>query len=186
MQDGASNKSDSSYLFGVFFLTEDIGNNVGLCWVCRILTSWSSYGLFCDRSKASSIVSFSESVSNFQYLLLSLWSSNSCLHLLLHLPHPFIFPSITLIITVFYFMFWLTMFLCFWSCTPHTIWLESASPHAVYLSVWESQSFRNLVPVCHWILFFSGRWEWGSMAYVHLLQLIICTTTCTICSIVCY
>jgi len=36
MQDSASNKSDASYLFGLFFLTEDIGNNVGLCWVCRI------------------------------------------------------------------------------------------------------------------------------------------------------
>jgi len=36
MQDGALNKSDKSYLFGLFFLTENIGNNVGLCWVCRI------------------------------------------------------------------------------------------------------------------------------------------------------
>jgi hypothetical protein len=34
--------------------------------------------------------------------------------------------------------------------------------------------------------FFSGHWEWGSMAYVHMLQLIICTTTYTICSIICY
>jgi hypothetical protein len=133
-QDGASNKSDASYLFGLFFLAEDI-SNVRLCWVCRILIIWSSYGLFYDRSKASSIVSFLESVSSFQCLLFYLRSSNSCLHLL-HLPCPFIFPSVTWIITLLYFVFCLTIFLCFQSCTPHTIWLESASPYAVYLSVW--------------------------------------------------
>jgi hypothetical protein len=31
IQGGALNKSDASYLFGLFFLTEDIGNNVELC-----------------------------------------------------------------------------------------------------------------------------------------------------------
>jgi hypothetical protein len=30
-QDGALNKSDASYLFGLFYVTEDIGNNVELC-----------------------------------------------------------------------------------------------------------------------------------------------------------
>jgi hypothetical protein len=137
MQDGASNKSVASYLFGLFFLTEEIGNNVGLSWMCRILIIWSSYGLFCDRSKASSIVSFSECESNFQYLLLSLRSSNSCLHLLLlHLPHPFICPSITWIITVLYFVFCLTMFIRFLKLyTSHSLPWECLTMCCVPLSV---------------------------------------------------
>jgi hypothetical protein len=156
MQDGALSKI-ASYLFGLFFLTEDIGNNVGLCWVCRILIIWSSYGLFYDKFKASSIVSFLESMSNFQCLLLSLRSSNSCLHLLLHLPCPFIVPSITSIIAVLYFVFCLTMFLFLKLYTSHNLAWECLTmwrvPFSVIITVFKEILLRYVTG-----FFFSGHW----------------------------